>query len=53
MEKSPRGLCRQDHLFRSPLANTLWLAITPHIRRQDRLVAFIDEIANGLADEVV
>jgi hypothetical protein len=53
IEKSPSGLCGENHFFRSPLANSFWLAIAPDIRRQDRLVPFIDEIANGLANEVV
>ena len=43
---------RVHHLARGALAHALRVTISPHVRRQDRLVAAVDRIANGLPHEV-
>jgi hypothetical protein len=43
------GLRGIDNTFGRPLANTLGVAVTPDVLRQNRLVTFIDIIADGLA----
>ena len=39
-------------LFDGPLVDTVGLAVAPNVRGQNQLVAFVDDVANGLADEV-
>src|SRR5208282_1900425 len=47
------GLRRLDHLFRCALANPFGVSIFPDLRRQNRLVPFIDIVADSLSDQVV
>jgi hypothetical protein len=47
-----RGLGGVDHLAGGALADALRLAVAPDIRRQDGLVAGVDVVADGLADQV-
>ena len=46
----PRGVL---HLPRGALAHAFRIAVAPDVRRQDRLVALVDQVADGLADQVV
>jgi len=47
------GLAGGDHLGGGALADALGLAVAPDGGGEDRLVALVDEIGDGLADEVV
>jgi hypothetical protein len=47
-----RGPRRLLHLFDRPLVDAVGLAVAPDMGGQDRLVALVDPIADGLADEV-
>jgi len=46
-------LAGPDHLLRGPAPNALGIAIAPDFGRQDRPVALVDEVAHGLADEMI
>jgi hypothetical protein len=52
VEEEAGGLGGGDHLLGGPLAHALGLAVAPHVGREDRLVAGVDVVADGLADEV-
>ena len=46
------GAGRVLHLLHRTPVDPRGVAIAPDVRRQDRLVAFVDAVADGLADEV-
>ena len=52
VQEKAGGLAGLDHLQRRALADTFGLAVAPDIRRQDRLVALVDIVADRLANEV-
>ena len=52
IEKLADGAGGGLHLFRGALADAFGLAVTPDIGGQDGLVAFINQIAHGLAHEM-
>jgi hypothetical protein len=41
-----------DHLLGGALTDAFGLTIAPDVRRQDQLVALVDQVADGLADQV-
>src|SRR5690606_28155053 len=47
------GAAGEDHLLSGALPHAFWLAIAPHVLGQDRLVAFVDRVTYGLANEVI
>ena len=47
-----RGARGVLHPLRGPAAHALRVAVPPHLRRQDRPVARVDRVADGLPDEV-
>ena len=53
IEKQPRRLGGVDHLGRSAFANAFGLAVAPDIGRENQLMPFVDQIANGLTDKVI
>ena len=53
VEKSPAGACGQFKLFGSALADTLGITISPNHWGKNGLVTLIDEIADGLTNQVV
>src|ERR1700674_5853510 len=48
-----RGASRVLHSRRGSLAHAFGVAVSPDLRRQDRLVALVDSVAHRLPDEVV
>ena len=52
VEELAGRLSGQGHLSARALADAFRITITPDVRREDALVAFVDIIAGGLADEV-
>src|SRR5262245_19661599 len=52
VEELARGLAGLDHLLRRALLHALGLAVAPDLGREDGLVALVDAVAHGLADEV-
>ena len=52
VEELAGGLSGQGHLSARALADAFRITITPDVRREDALVAFVDVIAGGLSDEV-
>jgi len=53
VEEPPRRLRRRHHLRRGAPADALGLSIAPHVRGEYGLVAAVDQVADGLSDEVV
>jgi hypothetical protein len=47
------GAGGQLHLFRSAATHTFGIPITPHMSRKDRFVPVVDDVAHGLADQVI
>ena len=52
VEELAGRLSGQGHLSARALADAFRITITPDVRREDALVAFVDIVADGLADEV-
>ena len=52
IEKLPRGAGGGFHFFGGALADAFGFAIAPDVGGQDRLVPFVNQIADGLADQV-
>ena len=52
VEELAGGLSGQGHLGASALADAFRIAVAPDVGGQDALVAFVDVVAGGLADEV-
>ena len=50
--RAPRARVSVIPSARAP-AHALRIAVAPDVGRQDRLVALVDPVAHGLADEVV
>ena len=48
-----RGARGVLHLLRGALAHAFGLAVAPHVRWDDRLVALVDHVAHRLPDEMV
>ena len=53
IEERARGLAGGDHFFRGALAHAFRIAVAPDVGREDGLVSLVDQVADGLADEVV
>ena len=52
VEKFAGGTGCGHHLLSGTLADALGLAVAPDIGGKNRLVAFVDQVAHGLADQV-
>lgn len=52
VEEQAGGLAGLDHLLRRAFAHAFGFAVAPYVRRQDRLVALVDVVADRLADKV-